>query len=482
MKIHKKRISGVILFLLSILPWAVTTAILFLRDPPVWPDEPFFYTMSQNIGRPEKNIVHLFGGILGGDEYTLWYPHSLYMFIQRGWTSVFGTSIEAVRVLSVLTALLTLIVFYFTVKAVLKRDYLAPLSCFLLSTTRFFSSASRIGRPDMLALLFILLSFLCISVSGIKNIKFKILLTGLFVLLAFVSHPLGILALMFVFLLIFLSDIKISDKIRRTGLVILPLAVFFLLWILQLYSNHSTFLAQYGMRLTSLPVLEPYVVTLFNHYNSWRMLIGLKFFMITFLIVQLFRHHDRLDFCILLGLFINIAINLFGKELWYLLFFQPFLVLAVLKICLYSEEFFKNRAVRLVLAACLVLLFSGFNTYILLEDSAYTQSGNYHEFTHLISRVIPRRPATVYLSVIPDPFFDLKKRPELKFVEFPTVEVPDEAYKKVMDSVDYVVDDMGADQDSASYENVNARRYTRVVQKDGYDALVIELLPLKFRK
>ena len=105
-----------LLIALAILPLLLASYFLFLKDPPVWPDEATSFHQAQALLQTGKINADNYGGIpIEAKKAGLGFP-PLYFITLGTWTNVFGGSIESIRALSVMLATLTATVFFFIVK------------------------------------------------------------------------------------------------------------------------------------------------------------------------------------------------------------------------------------------------------------------------------------------------------------------------------------------------------------------------------
>src|SRR3989344_5133584 len=104
------------LIILAILPLLFSSYFLFLKDPPVWPDEATSFYQAKTLLETGKMNADIYGGIPSDAiKSGLAFP-PLYFFTLGVWTNIFGDKIEAIRTLSLTLGVATLIVFYYLLK------------------------------------------------------------------------------------------------------------------------------------------------------------------------------------------------------------------------------------------------------------------------------------------------------------------------------------------------------------------------------
>lgn len=133
MKKTKPNISDFLLISITILPLLFSSSIFFLKDPPVWPDEPHLYVMARNLlttGKPIDSLYPTTNTLL--IESGLGYP-PVYLFSLGNWTNIFGSSIESVRSLSLIFGLISLIIFFYISKQLFNDNFLATIGTFALN-------------------------------------------------------------------------------------------------------------------------------------------------------------------------------------------------------------------------------------------------------------------------------------------------------------------------------------------------------------
>ena len=442
-----------LLFLLTVTPFIFISKTLFLKDPPVWPDEAIFADTALNLSETGVMKTGLFGeDFFGLHEHALWYP-PFYFYLLSAWIRVNSASIESLRSLSVLASFISLFVLFKTFHLIFNKALFSFLALLLVSTDLYFNLSSRTARMDIINFVFINLCLYFVILALYKNPKRNFFLAGIFSGLALVTHPYGLIAPVTACLSLFLQKKPIRIKATFGTVYILGLLPAVIWWLSIIINYRQIFLEQYYLQFArkSLAQLD----------FTWSAI--------------------NISYFISLSAFFILPFIILGKEFWFLLYFQPWGGLIVVFLLSY---FYKIRQ-RLGIFAVVIIY-----SVILVFNMAYYFDGkmaeswgkaDYTGFAKTIGRMIPDG-ARVFLAAKPDPYFVLAKNKSLSFYEFPTVPVTRDKYLQLLDECDYIVFNMGELEIVDEYINVNARRIVTVRGKDGYSAQVIQLKERNDRK
>ena len=136
---------------------AILAAAIFLRlymsgsiPPGIWFDE------AQN----GNEVLRILGGKLPGIFVPrLTMMPAMYFYIAAFFTQVFGVNIEALRLVSVTAGVLSIAAFYFLCRYIFRDVNLALAGAFLLATSRWHITFSRVAFLGMLTLLLVITCF-----------------------------------------------------------------------------------------------------------------------------------------------------------------------------------------------------------------------------------------------------------------------------------------------------------------------------------
>lgn len=449
---------------------------LFLKYPPVWPDEPLFFN-------PALNLLHR--GVIVTDilpERTDWQPPGWqppgYFIFLSVIFRVVHPSIVSLRLSSVGAALLVLILTYFLGRRSGLGAWLALIPVSLVAIDTVFLRGALIGRPDMLELSLILaaLSPAMRSRSGESPGRPHWFLAGVISGAAVVTHPMGVVAPTA------LVATRIPPLVRRReriGRALAPLLGGGMLvaipWALYVLKDVNTSWAQFGsqfqrnakysgsravrVKLASyLPQYQSIEVrteppTTGNPSGSyeavpgtpWGLLLGPCFWVTGLLGLGLAakRHWGllALPICqVLIG-----CLVWWGNEHWYALYLVPLSALGLVHLTTLARERSVWRVALASLAAFVCVWYTRANaSHTATVNYAVNQLGasttDYFEWCGKIGNALPAG-SKVLLSVIPDPYFGLAQRPDLTLREFLPVILPldKSRYRRYLVGADYVI-------------------------------------------
>lgn len=150
---------------------------LFLRlyksgviPPGIWFDE------AQN-GNEVLRILH-------GNPLEVFIPRltmmpAMYFYIAAFFTEIFGVNIEALRLVSVITGVLSIAAFYYLCRYIFKDKTLALAGAFLMATSRWHITFSRVAFLGMLTLLLAIICFYFYLKAINEGGKINAVLSGL---------------------------------------------------------------------------------------------------------------------------------------------------------------------------------------------------------------------------------------------------------------------------------------------------------------
>ncbi len=467
--------------ILAFIPLLFTTGILFLKSPMVWPDEAIYADTVKTYLAEGRLATGIFGGAITGlEKSAVWYP-PLYFHILAYWIRAFGSSIEAIRALSLIFSFLALITVFYLATCLFRNRLAGFLAASLVSLDIFFAQAARVGRMDMLSFLLISTGLL-LFVNYIRSNKPVLLIAaGGTAALSVLNHPLGFILPVVISACLLLEKKSFKARVLDLAIINSPVMLAFSLWMVSLGENFPLFLAQYGLQFARKALVTPFIVILFQQAWHWQLLL-LSYLLITVaLAVRLVRENRFQTRFIMIGLLVSSAALNWGREMWYFLYFQPFIALAATSIFASQAQDKSSHRQRTV--AILIMLFIAIHIRqtLMLINIDGSNAHDYHDFGQRIGRALPHR-ASVFIASIPDPYFDLQFRPGLKLYEFPTVPVETNSYRRLLDKSDYIIYNYYSDPRLDAYIRQNTAEEKMVSQPGGYEAKVIKLVPRDKRK
>lgn len=481
-----KRISDFLLIIIACLPLLISSYFFFLTDPPIWPDEPVFYETAQNLlqtGLIFTNINGDISKITGQVGYG--YP-PLYFYLQGLYTAIFGHSIEAIRSLSLIAGLISLIIFFNLLKILFNRQ-LAFLGTVLLAFNIHFARASRLGRMEIFTLLFLILSIYLFYLAQKHHKLWLLIISSFSAVLSFLIHPLGAMASIFYLFNLLISNFSFKTKMLAflSWLGFLTLAIYF--WVSKISSGLIMLISSYQVHLANKGLKIPYAFSLWQKETAWWFLFLICLVIILLSSLLALKIRNKITVGTLLMTLIALIIALAAKEGGYLIFPLTLIILSLMTILFYQNKslFFYRSAL-----VCFFLLIVGFiNIQYFNNDNIginnkhnHSLSANahfdYHSFTKLLKEKMPAdQKLTIFISAVPDPYFDLKENRNWSFLEAVDPNLPfDKAdYQKTLDQVDYVILTWYPQDFLKEYLEKHTTEIIPIRQNSGYSALLIKL-------
>jgi hypothetical protein len=246
--------------------------------------------------------------------------------------------------------------------------------------------------------------------------------------------------------------------------------------------SFGLFIEQYRLQFLRKAQMGLFPVELWLSNHSWKIIFSLYGLSIFLLVWQIIKRKKSIDLFILLGITISTAVLTWGKEFWYILYFQPFItliLLSLLQTALYTKD---SKLLLTMVGSISIILILNINMFLGMVKQLGTKSYDYHQFTKSINdNLLPK--TSIFLATIPDPYFDLKQQKNKNFqlYEFPTVPISDKTYKKLLDSVDYLILNMMPDKRLENYMRKYAVDKTEIKQPSQFSTTIYKLINRKKR-
>ncbi|OIN94291.1 hypothetical protein COS81_04000 [candidate division WWE3 bacterium CG06_land_8_20_14_3_00_42_16] len=458
--------------------------IFFLTDPPVWPDEALYADIAANLATQNRLGSNLWQGVIPGIEtHALFYPPVFFYTLALQYT-LFGVSILAQRLFSVLAALGVIVIFYAFSRRVIKSavPWFSLIPVGLLVFDFMFLKAARLSRPEIFVLFWGMLALYLYRKATdnfhLSRSNFFLSLSGLSASLAFLNHPVGIFVAAAITLDWFLrlkTRIFLSRKFYLFSLCFLLPVV---LWILSLLPNFDLFLQQFSLAVQRKSIdrqwlfialtQQPFPVIMLNCYY-----LALSLFFAVYFFVRR-RKEGLLPFLLLAFAW---AVAIYGKQNWYYVLPLPFLYLAG-GIFLAKLNPKKQRWI----IAGVVILPVLMNLWVLALLSSANAGKSYAQFSQAVASSVPEK-SIVFLSSIPDPYFGFKMyNKNVQLYEFPVLQTPLANYEEVLNKCDYVVfngsyEEVLFGDFLVKYLETNQSEIVEIGQESDYQTLVVKLKP-----
>jgi hypothetical protein len=458
---HLKRRVGILLIAILISFQLFISNRMKNVDPPIHADEVFFSNVTENYSKTGKMFMNLYGesGIEQEHIRTLTYP-PIYSYGLSVWTKLTSTSIQSYRYFSVLISVLTISLFGLIVFFMTEQSLVSVCSSLILLVSSQFQMASRMTRMEMLVLFFFMASFAAILLWR-KNQKQKnwLIISSFFSIAAIFTHPIGIFVPIVELLILF----TISRKtVWYTGICICIICIICgLLWIGNDMKLFTEQMLSFVLYKTNRPMLLPILIM---QNPIWMLYAGLLLLLPSLGIYTGIQKKQGELIAVSVGSFVLFLIVTVAREQWYLLYL-PILPISVGALLVTPYP----RVVLPILGFIFLIHASWFwaGTGKALATIPY-----YDEYAAKIADVIPQN-ANVILSVLPDPYFGLQKRSDLKLWETPNISNKEKLFS-FLKTKDYAVVTHFTNPYFKEYVTNNAEKVTEITTA-GQKVLVIEL-------
>ena len=461
-----------VLLLIAILPFILLTCLVFLQEPPPWPDEAIFLQSAQTLIHSGVLATNLFGNVIPGlSQHAAWYPQ-FYFYLLAVWIYLFGSSIETIRLLSFIIALLCFPVLFFSLQMYFKRTSYAFFGTLLLSFDFTFAQAAHVARMDILNFFFLLCAIFFYLLTWERKQDRYFLFCGICCAMAVVTHPLGVLGVGIIFLHMIFKKVTFKEKLKQIALVVLPVILLSGVWVFSMRDYLSLFFEQYHLQVLRKAMEIPDLIILFQTSTAWwLLLLCYSVIFIFFGFIFFFKKREGKGLFLLIGMTVSFVALMWGKELWYELYLQPFCIFIFIYCWQYIKE--KKSILRFFPAGVLIFLILT-NLYLVFQK--YNSQKNYHAYTEAIMANMPAH-TIVLLSAIPDPYFDLQTTQSDQFYEFPTVPFDNGKYISLLDRVDVVIFNYPSSSVLGAYLQKNAQSIIQIGQEGNYRGIVVLLKP-----
>jgi 4-amino-4-deoxy-L-arabinose transferase-like glycosyltransferase len=479
----------------ALLAGAVYVVALFTSDPMVWPDEAVFANPAVNLVRHGYMGTDLMTGYMRGIEaHTYWQP-PLYFVLLAVVFAVAGVSVEAMRGFSVLAAVAVLAATWRLGRRVGLGPAAACVPVALLAVDGVFLRAARLGRMDLLAIGLTLFAWERALAYEDDARARDATLAGLLAGLAAITHPLGLAAIgaLGMWWLWTRKTAAPVVLVRALAGFVVPVA----LWGLYVLRDPGGFAAQLGGSIARKAGRNPWSASflwrsLQDYLGQYRdasnptavdphLAAAVVWGVGTLGLLWGARANRRMRLLLVGQLLLGIVI-LSSSEMWYAVYFVPTVALGVG--ALFSAEVFdppdRQMALALVAAACAWFAVENLMRQEALRArwAAAGESAHYDAFCARVGAFLPSG-ATVFVSVLPDVYLGLTKRPDLRFRSFAPegVPLPRGAERSSVAAVDYVI--TGPQAPGTVADIVGPREGTLVGEvghgTDGYRARIFRM-------
>lgn len=441
----------------------IITVDLFLKEPPVWPDESGLAQYSFQAGKDPQNYYNI-------------YP-SVYIVGLHFWFNQFGVSIVNQRLFSIMGGLLTTMVFFLILNNLnLKNSFFKIIGIILLITDFTFLQSTRVGRPEIWTLFFGLVSiyfYLKYINSEFKQYIFFIF-SFFSSVIAFLFHMNGIIFTLIILIISIINYKNIISLKFKNILMLLVIILPIIFWIGSLFSYFSSYLLS---RLKIGLAQDTWLISVFTEKPLELKLIYSSFILVTIIFFTFYlKKPNGKSLLITLSIFFSWIVMLFNRDFWYAVFIVPFVFLSVV---ILLDNFSNNRSKFIglvIILSTLLLANSKFHFDILISEGGDKYS--YEKYISDIKNIIPDN-KTVFNSSIPAAYYAFTDRNN-KYEGFPQGFVDINNYIDVLNNTDYIIFN-GSYGDNyygdlvTRYIDKNKLNIVKIGESNQYQAYIIEL-------
>ena len=381
------------------------------------PDESLCASIAWNLWTEGRLATDLLAGALPGIEHSVYWTPPFYYIVLAGWQGMWGPGLLSVRCLSLVLGLAVLVILW------QRRRHAGPAAWTASAIVIFdpmFQRAASMGRMDMLA---IALTVAAIAVIEHGRSRRHCLGAGILSAAALLTHPLGAAAVVAVGLTC------LRGRLPAMLPFLLGCAPLLLAWMVYLSLDPETFVAQMGLQLAvkadhaRSPVDN--VVRLVEFYGS-----SAAVFVGGFIggMTGLLRGRRQLEPW-LIGITSLCPVIIFSGELIYPAYLAPFTAVGL---CHLLADFHWGRR-ALAAAVAVLAIRTAVDPPPLAGIDPHYQSYCDYVSAHLGSG------HSVIVAVVPDPWFGLQGRADLRFRLAPPVLIPEDRLRAYVAQADDIV-------------------------------------------
>ena len=452
---------------LGALVWFVFNAsVLYLTYPPPWPDEALFADVSANLLHHGRMSTDLYAEFFPSMRQHYYLTPPLYHVLLAGWFGLFGFGIGALRAFSLLVAFGVIGATYAVARQLGLSRTSAMVPSALLALDAVFLRASLLGRMDLLALFFILLT-VSLALGSMRGptsgaprlpLSKRALLLGITSALAVLTHPVGaVAAVVSVGWALAIAISSASErKAQATSIapmreILLPtffgLAIGLLPWAIYAFRDLHAWMGQMAgqlQRKSSHEWMGPCLSILTRQWGiDSRLLIGAFVSGTAGLVIFCDRRPQGLT--VVTSQILLTVVVLSSCEMWYPLYVMPFTYIGLgCAMSRLKQSAMWQRGLGVTITA-VALWFAQQNVARVSairgpRSLFYGADSGYADWCRQIGECLPES-STVLLDILPTPYFGLAPRHDLAFRLFPPAgfKVPEAQIRPSLERMDYIV-------------------------------------------
>jgi len=444
-------------------------------------DEALFSDMTHRLIQGFDLSTSLFRDFIPEVErHAYWYP-PLYFLLLAPLVTIFGISVYAMRILSLVAAATTLLLIFTVARQVFAKRWLGVIAVCLLVFDYYFQTGAVVGRMELVTILFGYASI----VTHLHFLKHRRqwlnVSSGTFAAAACMTHPTGSIFLLPIVCNLLFMQGKWQTKVGNLVAVVLPTIIAIGFWYGSFYSNWESFLLQNQLQLHRKQFGDIFLWQIFQFLPKQRLVLAgillseAVFLWRTITNKQLHNAGQRLLFFLVLT---SSVLSVVLKEMWYIVYIPVVGVLAVADTCAWL---WSKRPLVSGIVICAFLLPNVLLYFDGVGESVVHRS-EYAELSRQIAAILPPN-ARVLLSSLPDPYFYLRQhRPDLDLRETPNSPpaepIDPDVYNTILSQVEYVVFSYTLNRHLREYyqNNLEAIIFTQSAEA-GYPLQIFKLKP-----
>lgn len=399
---------------------------LLTKYPSPGGDEPGFVDVAVNVMTRGVVGTPAYEGLLPGAEHHVYWQPPLYFLGLAGWFTTVGVGLVQARMFSVCWAVTLVILMY-----AMARRHAAPvpslIAAVLLAVSYWLTNRADVARMDAMCIALTFASILMYQCARDRARLALFGLSGLLAGLAFLTHPLGIVAITTLAIHLVVSERRGVLRTPRTFLVLACFAVPMAGWLGFILQDLESFRLQMSAQLARKQQLGSYWYQFWmarTHALSLAVVLGAAGWLS---IVSL---RKRADLLIPIAFVCALGASTYGRETGYFSYFYPW---ACCALAVLLDRMPRGRP----LAYVAVLLALANELAILGHDIYRYRHRDYGALTRAVRDVVPLG-STVFIgpSEVSPYFALLGRNPMRMFV--PTSTTDPQAHRRAAEASDFI--------------------------------------------
>jgi Dolichyl-phosphate-mannose-protein mannosyltransferase len=398
---------------------------LLTKYPSPGGDEPGFVDVAVNLMHRGVLGTPAYQGLLPGAEAHIYWQPPLYFVGLAGWFSVVDAGLVQARSFSLFWAVTIVILVY-----AIARRHAPPVPSLvaagLLAVSYWLTNRAAVARMDAMCIALTLASILIYQYALVRATLGLFALSGLVAGLAFLTHPLGIVAVITLSIHLVVSQGRGVLSARRTQVVLASAAVAVAGWVVFILQDPEAFRLQMGAQLARKQQLGSYWYQFWmakTHAITLVVVLGAA----AWVIVTSLR--SSAESLISIAFVCSFAAATYGRETGYFSYFYPF---ACGSLAILLGRVVRGRPVVYAAVALAVA-----NELAVLGHDIYRyRHRDYEALAAAVRDVVPQGKAVFIGPSEVTPYFALLGRNPMR-IAVPTSTIDPQAHRRAAESCDF---------------------------------------------